>query len=255
MVAIISILSCIAVMAVGVYAASSSFAVTVENEISVQIEKVDGRLYGKRGGDVIYGTVSMGDSATGFSENDLASTDRNPNASEISNATGKYLYLYGNRDTTGFKVDEENMEEIQKPVNFYTQDKESLTMYYVFKFIFQEGSPTNVMITLTNLTDTSNISDLKEGSVVQSYKYVQGNSELAEPDWDKVETEMTFVNNVNTINVIGNDPNKHVVYIYASLTVKRTNTFADAFVIGEKFNKPFNWKFTLAFDATTTQNV
>lgn len=249
LVAIVSILACVAVMAVGVYAASANFSVTVENEINIQISKVDGVLYGKRGGDVIYGTTSMGSGANNFTESLYASTD----LLDEADANG-YLYLYGNEEGSGYVQNEQNMEEIQKQVNFFTYDAEYLTMYYVFKFEFAEESPTNISIKLTNNTNRSSISDLAEGSVVETYKYVQGNRALAEPDWATAGTTMTFVNNVNEITVVGNNEDTHVVYIYASLTVKRTNSLASAFVIGEKYNKPYSWAFSLVFTATTAQN-
>ena len=230
---LLSVLSCVAVMAVGVYAASVSFSFQVSNQISLNLLHVDGDLLGRRGGDVIYGLKSMGDE--GF---------RNAGTTyeEMNATTSGFISLYGN-DGIGYKENENNMTEIEKPVNFYKQNtKESLTMYYVFKFTLADGTPTNVNITLTNNSTQLKSTDSRKDMLSMSYKYSFSQNEPA--DWTTSGTSFGVDGGgSSSIKVLKETASTHAVYIYASMTVKQTDTLATAYTLG--FDEDFHWKFSL----------
>ena len=238
----------------GVYAATNSFSVQVQNEININVLKVDGTLYGKRGGDVIKGDKSRGDE--GF--DGLAFSDYDATVAD-------FITVYGNIDDNGdgsgdgYDYNNDNLNTITEQVNFYLsaedasgEKKDELTIFYVFKFVFTEGSPTDVNITIANESDILGANDTRKDKVSMSYKFVQGNKNLTEPDWSTVE-EMKDISGVEVataktnkvIGVSGETNTTHCVYMYASMTVKRTSTLADAFVL-----ENFHWKFNISLIAT-----
>lgn len=233
MVTVISVLSCIAIMAVGVYAATSNFSFQVNNQVNIEFLHVDGELYGKRYGDVIYGDRSMGEegfkqTGTTFEEMDATITD--------------FIQLYGLQEGLGRAEFESNMTEIETPVNFYTTDKNSLTIHYVFKFVYEETAETNVVIALTN--SSTQLTDSRKDDVTMKYKYFFGENEPA--DWSTAGTSFGVdAGGTSSIKVLSSNASTHTVYIYASLTVTRTNTLADAYTLGMG-NEDYRWKFSLA---------
>ena len=230
---LISVMSCIAVMAVGVYAATKNFSVQVNNRVSVEISQVDGELYGKRFGDVIFGDKSMGDE--GFEQ--LGTTY------DEMNATTDYLHLYGYQDGLGRQEYSSEMDKIETPVNFYATAKESLTINYVFKFEFENSSETNVIIALTN--SSTQLTDSRKNKISMSYKYFFGATEPT--NWKTSGTSLGVDNGgTASIKVLKSNTSTHVVYIYASMTVTRTNTLEDAYTLGMG-GEDFRWRFSLAF--------
>ena len=239
-VALISMLSCIAVMAVGVYAATNTFAVEITNQVAIDISQVDGELYAKRYGDVIYGNVSMGEE--GFE-------DLGTDYSAMNASMEDFILIYGYDGTAHTEV-AENMAEIKEPVNFYTTDKETLSIYYVFEFDFHSSSPTNISITLTN--NSTSLDDGRADKVEMTYKYYFGKDE---PDWQTGGTllghgDMTSA----TVKVMADEPATHTVFIYASMTVERTNTLADAYTLGVG-EEDYHWRFNLAFTPESKLNT
>lgn len=217
MITLISIVSCIAIMAVGVYAASNSFEVQVQNEVSINIEKVDGNLYGKRGGDVLLGTVSLGDEGL-----------RNAGTTydEQSGVIEDFIQLYDNIEG----INSDNITEIQKSVNFYkpsgvdVASKPNLTIFYVFKFELADGASSNINLNLDNTSTPIDVNDSRYEMITQEYKYFFGVDEPT--NWAEGENIKDFgiENGGNkTITVMGSDASTHVVYIYASLSVRRTD--------------------------------
>jgi len=243
MITLISILSCIAIMAVGVYAATSNFSISITNQVSIEFTHVDGELYGKRYGDVIYGEESMGDE--GFSN--VGTT-----FDEMDATLDDFILLYGNITNVGYTEHAGNMTEIKKPVNFYLSAKDpddniknSLTIHYVFKFVFNPESPSNVKITLSN--NSTELNDKRASNVSMSYKYCF--SETEPTDWFAESTSIKSfgVDNsgTKTINVENLNTDTYIVYIYASMTVLRTDTLASAYTLGMG-NEDFHWKFSIS---------
>ena len=241
MVVVISILSCIAVMAVGVYAATLSFTVTVKNQVDITVTTTNGELYGRRYGDVLYGTISRGDS--GLDDSGVTYETQNADTKNVSGADENgFVHLFGSTAYNGFDYYEEGMNEIKKPVNFYyTKGKDKLTINYVFKFVFYEGSPTNVNISLTDNSTT--LTDSRKDKIALTYKYSFGATEPA--DWSKVAGVFNQATPAGrTIKVREDTPSTHTVYMLASMTIARTNTLKGSFTLGLGTDE-YHWRFTL----------
>lgn len=260
MAVVVSICACVAVMAVGVYAATTNFSIQVSNEVDINLSLVAGKLSAKRGGDVIYGTVSMGDDG-------VDSAGNGPESAEVD-----YLVIYdnfdsdndGSKDGYSYVYDrvnkQYNKDEIQKKVNFYLSAKDSsgnkkkeLTIFYVFKFEFVEESASDVIITVSN--SSTQLSDTRKDYVSMTFKYLQGPSGLEEPtDWTSVGTSLGIDNfptsqtsKEETIRVFRDNFDTHVVYIYASMTVQRTDTLESAYSLGVD-GEEFYWAFGLSLE-------
>lgn len=247
----ISILSCIAVMSVGVYAATKNFEVSVVNQVSIQVLTLNGELTGRRGGDVIYGMVSRGDA-----DSSLNYTDQN--------ASIGYINLYGIQEGKGFSEYTDNLNEITENVNFYTSAKDEngnkkneLTIFYVFKFVLDKDTETDVTVSVTNestkVTDNTNgdLNSKRSDKVSMSYKYYFGENE---PDWTVSGTSFEIDNGgTKSVKIEKTKVETHTIYVYASMTVKRTNTLKDAYTIGMG-GEAFNWKFGLSFAPAYAKN-
>ena len=237
-------------MAVGVYAAQSSFTVTVANEVNLVVENVDGELYGKRYGDVLLGEVSMGDAGLSRLIDNGTITD----ASQMDGTIADFIYLYGKDDSKhakdggqGYREHAENMAKIEVPVNFYTQNKDTLSIYYVFKFEYEPSSVCNVNIELVNNSTIFTDGDTRASEVTQTYKYFFGATGTAEPaDWTNSGTAFVFDENRSAnIQCLNENTSTDVVYIFASLTVTRTDTLASAYTLGLSEEDEYHWAFGL----------
>ena len=270
---IVSIMASVAVIAVGVYASSSNFSVQVRNEVDINIATVNGTLSARRGGDVIYGTVSLGDNGKDSSGKGptMAETQSlitngvlSSGALATPDSSGKYLVLWDNFMFLDkkYQYNQDNKEEIQKPVNFYLsakndngEQKQFLTIYYVFKFEFHEESPQDVKITMTN--KSTQLTDKRADFVIMDFKYVQGNVALEEPtNWSTSGTSLgieTIESGQTTksaeIVVESANANTHMTYIYVAMTVERTSTLADAYTLGYG-GENFNWTFAINIEPT-----
>lgn len=247
----ISILSCIAVMAVGVYAASKNFEVTVTNQVSIEVLTLNGTLTGRRGGDVIYGTMSRGDA--GLSASDKTYASENADTINFAGADDAgYINLYGIQEGEGFSEYTDNLTEIEKQVNFYTSAKDSkgnakdsLTIYYVFKFVFDQNSDTNVTVQLQNSSTQLSSTDSRKDKISMTYKYYFGTTEPT--NWATSGTSFGVDNGgTSSVKIEKSNTNTHTIYVYASMTVQRTNTLKDAYTIGMG-NENYHWKFGLTF--------
>ena len=248
MAVVISILSCIAVMSIGVYAASKQFSVTVANEVSLEFIKVDGYLWGKRSGNCVYN----GDIGT-------------PTVLEnqVSAVTDGYLLLYDYLDRENAQ-NAQNIAEIEKRVNVEETkdnvDKDgNLKITYVFKYEFLKDSSIDVQITLTDTSTKFASGDNRDDMVKLNYRYIFAENE---PDWANNNTlgnEMTF-NNVGACNILIDagdksietdhysrvdlqNANTYTVYILAELVLPTTDTLASAFTLG--VHDEYFWAFSL----------
>lgn len=270
---IVSIMASVAVVAVGVYASSSNFSVQVKNEVDINVATVNGTLSARRGGDVIYGTESLGDNGKDSSgkgpimaetQSLITSGVLSSGALATPDSSGNYLVLWDNFMSLEekYQFNEDNKEEIQKPVNFYLSAKDDqgnqkqfLTIYYVFKFEVHEETPQNVKITMTN--KSTQLTDKRADFVTMDFKYVQGDVELQEPtNWSASGTSLgieTIESGQATksadIVVESANANTYMTYIYVAMTVERTSTLADAYTLGYG-GENFNWAFALNIELT-----
>lgn len=199
MVTVISLLSCIAVMSVGVYAASRTFSAQISNKVNVDIAQVDGELYARRFGNVIYGTESKKDG---------------------EDATIDYIKLYDHINGENAA----NKEEIQKQVNFNTStasinSEEFIEINYVFKFVIDAGTPYNVKLTLTDSSSTPNAK--AKDNVFLTYKYIFSQDEPE--DWSVAGDTLTSGTGVVATS---SDVAKHCIYILAQLKVSTIEKYS-----------------------------
>lgn len=285
---VISILCCLAVMAVGVYASTTaSFAMTISNDISIQIAVVDGTLSAKRRGGVfaqdtisgnagqiagVFGTLKSGGNANNF-------------------ADYQFIELY-NQNTTSLDGVNGNLKTIQDQkldINVYHNEIE-----YIFKYEVEEnnGAPTYISIDdlgaggvlggLYAYLNNANTSEDDKNRVTLTYSYVAGGSDLVEPtDWTVGQAVGSYVitafpvndsngNSTNYISIGGNGEGVNTcVYIRCYL---RYNTSAygnynyDSSVVGSdalsgmvddttsESNKASfhrDWKFKLNLSSST----
>ena len=268
---VISILATVAVMGVGVFASTSNFSVQISNKIDISISKVDGVFAARRGGDVIYGNESLGDSGRDsagrgprFANTDELVGKQYPLGYEfaLADESGKYLVIYDNLEEVylekGYRYHTANKAEIEEPVNFYLSakddsgnPKEELTIYYVFKFDFHPDSPQDVTILISNYS--TQLTDKRAEFVNIEFKYIQGEKTLVEPDWSTID-KMSGAN--MEIKVDHTNTSTHMTYIYAAMTVKRTNNLNDAYTLGyqkdaaDGLGETFRWSFSINLEPT-----
>lgn len=272
---VISILATVAVMGVGVYASTSNFSIQVQNKVDINISTVNGVFSARRGGDVIYGLESLGDNGKDtagrgprFANTDDILNKDYPMSADfaLTDESGKYLVIYDNLEETflekGYRYHNSNKAEIEQPVNFYLSAKDGngklkteLTIYYVFKFDFHEDSPQDVAILLSNYS--TQLLDKRADFVSIDFKYVQGDKTLVEPtDWRSIPnmTDGSMEINVNHANV-----NTHMTYIYAGMTVQRTDNLNDAYTLGYQraddqngLGEEFKWSFSINIEPTNS---
>ena len=179
---VISILCCLAVMAVGVYASTTaSFTMAISNDISIQIAVVDGTLSAKRRGGVfaqdtlsgsagqiasVFGTLKVGKDGKNFADYD-------------------FIKLY-DQNTTSLEGVDGNLKTIQDQkldINVYHNEIE-----YIFKYEVEENNGTPTYISIDDLGAggvlgglyaylNTTSSDDKE-RVTLTYSYVAGGSDL-----------------------------------------------------------------------------
>lgn len=257
MIAIISMLSCIAIMGVGVYAASVNFSVSVENKISVHFSQVDGKIWAKRTGNVIYGTVSGDDGTSAVTLGQ-------------DNADGEgYLLIYDRlqEEHSDYKAElEANLREIEEKVNFLTRDNDAnddgteditpgtLNITYVFKYEFNVVSQADVNITLTDSSTRFNASDPRQDKVTLTYKYLYSASDPTDSAWasapvwsntTNASSENIYTTTLEADSVVANRAETYTIYVLAKLEVKETNSLLDAYALG--VYDDYTWQFNLTF--------
>ena len=240
----------------GVYAATQSFQFQVTSSINIDIVQVDGNLYATRFGDVIY--TKMGEHGDEEKETrvDGINVDRTANMTD-------FIQIYGrtNNDVP-YSADSFfwNLQEIQYRVNFLsesedklTEDNKYLTIYYAFRFEYDPASPANVNVTLTNNSTQLDASDARKDKVSMQYKYQFASSNISNWSQANIKSYMSSATSFGvdaggskTIQVISGSSNTHFLYIYASLTVERTDSLSESYTLG--IDEEFNWAFNLDFD-------
>lgn len=205
---VISILCCLAVMAVGVYASTTAqFVTTISNDVDIKISVVDGTLSAKRKGGVFgentkYGSKGMiaevfGTKKAGATSDHLYDYDflelYNQNTGNQTDSNGYFLGVNGNlAKIQGQKLD----------INVYNNKIE-----YVFKYIVEENNGFPTVISLEDrslyayLTSDGTGLDADGKATLQrdklriklNYSYVAGGTDLQEPaDWDNDTSVKAF---------------------------------------------------------------
>lgn len=250
MIVIISILSCFAVMSVGVYAATKHFSVTVANEVSLELAQVDGHLWAKRLGNVVYNGDEHTDEALS-----------NQKSATIDEFLKVYDYL--DKENTQYAA---NLAEIEKRVNIEetkdnVDENGNLKIMYVFKFQLVASAARDVVATLTETSTEFKTGDERADYVKLNYRYMFSSTE---PNWDEnntLGTQMTFTNSVSEIYIDTTtaietptsqyqkvDPlnaNTYTLFILAELSVPTTNSLDSAFTLGVQDD--YFWTFSLKF--------
>lgn len=250
MAVVISILSCFAVMSVGVYAASRSFAVTVENQVELELMRVDGGLWAKRLGNVVYNGDEHTDEAL---------------ANQKSAVINDYLKVYDYLDSENDEY-AKNLAEIEKRVNIEeTKDNVdedgNLRILYFFKYELVSSSVEDVLVTLTESSTKFKDGDMRSEFVQLNYRFMFSS---VEPDWvtdRNLGTAFAFTNDISTIYIDNGtavqspsgqyakidptDPEMLTLFIFAELVVKTTSSLDETFTLGVQDD--FFWTFSLKF--------
>ena len=267
MIAIISMLSCIAIMGVGVFAATDNFSVTVDNRISIHFAKVDGKIWAKRYGNVIYGTESAD---VGVSAVTLGQTNADSNG---------YLLIYDHLRTGEadyVSLVELNLKEIETQVNFLTRDNDTnddgtedittgkLKINYVFKYEFNVSSPADVTVAITDASTRFDSKDPRNNKVKLTYKYLYSAQDPTDEMWQNAaqwnytsstgqsgEEIHTYSTTLTSNSVVVSRPETYTIYVLAQLEVAETNTLSDAFALG--VYDDYTWKFDVNYTPNLEQ--
>ncbi len=139
---IISMVSAVSLIAVGVLASITKFTITISNQLDVKIETVEGNLYATRMGDVCYAGDRQNTATANLnSANDLVATN--------------WLNLY---DMANGGANETNIAEISKAVDFVSDDavaaavannRTSVSIVYYFYYSLKDEAMANSRIYLT----------------------------------------------------------------------------------------------------------
>ena len=212
---IISIVSALALIAVGVMASLTNFQVAIANQLNLEFSAVEGTLYATRLGDV-------------------AGTDRTTSKvlSESTTATD-WLKVYDGTTTEGIQADA--LTSIQEKVDFVSNDKIKeivnggrtyVAITYYFYYVLPEGSTSNnVTLTAPAVTDEN---------VVVSYSYTKA-SNATLPSFDSV----TSLTDGGSVTVNGGEH----LFIKAEAKVDLNKSVKI---------ETADWNYTLNFGVATT---
>lgn len=199
---VISVLCCLVVMAVGVYASTShAFEVTISNDIDVKIIAVDGDLYARRRGGV-YATPTGSESAYGNAVTP-ATYFEDPTATP-----DKLIKIYDKE----MNIDDLKMQDLCRKIDINVYNNE---IEYVFKYVIEEGSLFTTKLSIVNGPNGTIKPGLDE-RVECSYKYCFSTTE---PDWSKITNVFNVDAADNHIEVY-DATDKRCVYIRAYLKYK-----------------------------------
>ena len=211
---IISIVSALCLLAVGVFATLTNFQVAIANQLNLKFDAVEGTLYATRVGDV-------------------AGTDRTTSKvlSESSTATD-WLKVYDGTTTEGVQSDA--LTSIQEKVDFISNDKikekvnagsTSIAITYYFYYTLPENAvANNVVLTAPAVSDSN---------VVVSYSYIKATSS-AMPAF----TDATTITDGAVVTVSGGE---HLfIKAEAKVDLSKSVKIENA-----------DWSFTLAFGVST----
>ena len=229
---VISVLCCLVVMAVGVYASTSNaYQISIANDIDVKIIAVDGTLYARRRGGV-WANSTGSESAYGNA------------VTKAINFEGDYYENFKKIYDIQNNIDTMALESLcQKiDINVYENDIE-----YVFRYEIPENTLFTTKLSIINGED----GDIKPGISEKyecSYKYYFGTSEPT--DWSIVSNSF----NIDGLNyILVNDAtNKRVVYIRAYFKYNTENygkEFSENKTEAEQgLGFKGKWQFTLALE-------
>ena len=207
---IISIVSALCLLAVGVFATLTNFQVAIANQLSLKFDAVEGTLYATRLGDV-------------------AGTDRTTSKvlSESTTATD-WLKVYDGTTTEG--VQNDALTSIQEKVDFISNDAikakvNAGTTSIAITYYFYYTLPTNAVSNDVVLTAPA----VADGNVAVTYSYVKGTGATL-PDF----TSGTVLTNGETVQVAGGE---HLfIKAEAKVDLSKSVKIENA-----------NWNFTLNF--------
>ena len=211
---IVSMVSALCLLAVGVFATLTNFQVAIANQLNLKFDAVEGTLYATRLGDV-------------------AGTDRTTSKvlSESTTATD-WLKVYDGTTTEG--VQNDALTSIQEKVDFISNDKikekvnaggTSIVITYYFYYTLPENAvANNVVLTAPAVSDSN---------VVVSYSYIKATSS-AMPAF----TDATTITDGAVVTVSGGE---HLfIKAEAKVDLSKSVKIENA-----------DWSFTLAFGVST----
>lgn len=217
---VISILCCLAVMAVGVYASTTAqFNVTVSNDIDIQIAVVDGVLSAKRRGGVYSGTIESKYGSAGAIASDFVLGEYKENYQNDSDRTAEgkddfwykdFVPLYDQSTTMdsggvvlGVGGNLARIQGEKLDINVYQNEIE-----YIFRYEVEQNNSFPTYISLGDIAESvggvglfaeyQNNSDINAGLggegkiqnyITLKYQYVTGSSALEEPTREEWETK------------------------------------------------------------------
>ena len=276
-VSIISVLCCLAIMGVGVYASTArTFRVAVQNDIDIRIAVIDGRLFAKRRGGVLKNSELSGSFVSGFKK---AAGAPAPNFGTTDGSNNGFLEVYN----VHTNANETLIEELETSLDINYEYNE---IEYVFKYVVDTynvgASIDDTLITLTS-PQLPNTTDHPWVSIVYQYyqiplKNANGSKgQDIEPVWGD-SSWSTGANNPNDTTVMNfsgrNDAGVYtqvkidatypICYVrcyckfdtnydsdtYSSLTMNDTK---DEITNGYYYG--YNWRFSLKFAEQVEDNV
>ena len=207
---IVSMVSALCLLAVGVFATLTNFQVAIANQLNLKFDAVEGTLYATRVGDV-------------------AGTDRTTSKvlSESTTATD-WLKVYDGTTTEG--VQNDSLTSIQEKIDFISNDKikekvnaggTSIVITYYFYYTLPENAvANNVVLTAPAVSDSN---------VVVSYSYIKTTSSTL-----PAFTDATTLNNGSVVTISGGE---HLfIKAEAKVDLSKSVKIENA-----------NWNFTLNF--------
>ena len=195
---VISVLCCLVVMTVGVYASTTdAYQVSIANDIDVKVIAVDGTLYARRRGGV-WATPEENESAYGNA------------VTEATNFEGPYYENFQKIYDIQNNIDTMAMESLCRKIDINVYHNE---IEYVFRYeIPEDYSLFTTKLSIIN-GDDGDIKPNQSNRYECSYKYSFGDNEPE--DWSMVNSILN-VDGTNYVEV-ENKNGSRVVYIRAYL--------------------------------------
>lgn len=196
---VVSVLCCLVVMMVGVYASTSNaYQIAIANDIDVKIIAVDGTLFARRRGGV-WATPEENESAYG---NAITEAD---DFTDLSDPEG-FKKIYDKE----YNIHEEAMTSLCQKIDINVYNNE---IEYVFKYVIEEGSLFSTIVRIVNGPESTIKPGGQDADRIEcSYKYAFSTTE---PDWNTVTSKLD-VDGINYVEVKDHE-NYRCVYIRAYL--------------------------------------
>jgi hypothetical protein len=241
---VISVLCCLVVMMVGVYASTTdAYQVSVANDIDVKIIAVDGTLYARRRGGV-YATPPKNESAYGNA------------VTEAVNFEGSYYEDFEKIYDIQNNIDAMAMERLCRPSIWAGEDERGgldINVYHnEIEYVFRYEIPEDYSLFTTKLSivngDEGDIKPNQSERYECSYKYHFGETEPT--DWNVITTTMN-IDGTNYVEV-KNSNGKRVVYIRAYFKYNTEDFGEKSSEIKAEADKGLGlkgkWKFSLVLE-------